>query len=122
MRAEYEIRDAVLHAVITGDYSAAHARQNKANIARLINESGVRRGLIDLRGAMITQSTIDIYEINSSIDGDIPRDVRFAFVYSPATFTTELAEFAENVLVNAGHDARVCVDPDEALRWVKGER
>lgn len=119
MQASLEIKDGVLHAVVTGTYGAADAFALREKLGTLIEESGVRLGLVDLRGATITHTTTDIYEINTALGGFIPKNTKFAFVYAPEMFSRELAEFSENVLVNAGYDARVCTDPDEALRWVK---
>lgn len=121
MRATYEARDGVLYASITDTFSQADAKQNRDTLVRMMQETGLRRGLIDLSAAKVTQNTFDIYELNTKLDDIVPKSVRFAFVYSSETMSRELAEFAENVLVNAGYDARVCTDYDEALRWVKGE-
>lgn len=121
MHATYDLIDGVLFTTVTGTYGAAEALELRGEIAKRVKESRTRLGIVDLRKATITQTTFDIYEINTSLDGFIPKNTRFAFVLSPEALSPELAEFSENVLVNAGYDARVCPDMDEALRWVKGE-
>lgn len=118
MQATYNIADGVLRIVVTGTYGSPEAFELRELVGKLVRESGVRLGLVDLRAAIITHTTLDIYEINTSLDDYIPKDVRFAFVYSPDTLSQELAEFSENVLVNSGYDARVCTDIDEAVRWI----
>lgn len=121
MHATYEVIDGVLHTTVTGTYGAAEALELRGEIAHRVKKSGIRLGIVDLRKATITQTTFDIYEINTSLDGFIPKETRFAFVYNPGALSPELAEFSENVLVNAGYEARVCPDMHQALRWVKGE-
>ena len=119
MEATYEIKDGVLFVVVRGPYGAAEAFELRGEAARIVEESRVRMGLVDLRAAQILHTTVDIYETNTSLDDFIPKQTRFAFVYSPEALSVELAQFSEDVLVNAGYNARVCTDFDEALAWVK---
>ena len=119
MPARYEVIDGVLHAVITGTYGAQEAFALRGEMAAMVREQNLRLGIIDLRKADITHTTIDIYEVNTSLDDFIPKNTRFAFVYAPENLPQELAAFSEDVLVNAGYDARVCTDFDDALQWIK---
>lgn len=121
MDATYEIEDGVVRVTVRGTYGADDALELRGTMAQMVEESGVRRALVDLRAATITHTTLDIYEVNTSLEDFIPKDARFAFVYSPETLSAELARFSENVLVNAGYNARVTTDFDAALEWVKQE-
>jgi hypothetical protein len=112
-----EVQDIIMGRV-RGRLDAAVARNVATDLARLVGEHGCRRLLMDLRGAQVTSSTLEIYSIprvvkEAGVSGGIKRALVVAEI-------TQDFEFLETTLVNAGNLVKLFTDPEAALTWLKG--
>jgi hypothetical protein len=118
MPTNYQVDGDILQVSITGDLSLVEAAAAQSNTARIANERGVRKVLVDLRGTSPSLSTVEYFEFASSFVELFPRETRHGVVFDPETYPAEDAHFLETVARNRGAVLRMFSDLDEARDWL----
>ncbi len=113
----YDEAQDIIMGRLHGKLDAVVAKEVATDLARLVGEHGCRRLLMDLRGAQVTSSTLEIYTIprvvkEAGVSGSIKRAVVVAEI-------TQDFEFLETASVNMGSQVKLFTDPEAALAWLK---
>lgn len=105
---------------VEGEIDPHAVKAMATEFAELVNRSGCRKLLNDLRGAHITSSTFDIYNMPRIVDTQgVPISCRRAFLLSGSS---EDFNFLETVSINVGQQVRIFInDMEAALEWLREE-
>ncbi len=84
---------------------------------KIINETGIKRILNDVRGVPDAMGIADGYEFayTDTRALNLPSDIRAAILTDPADKTHS---FQETVAHNAGYRVKVFIDIDKAVAWL----
>ncbi len=85
----------------------------------LLKDSGFQRLLIDVREVAEPPTTLDNFEISSSLHQDLPERVRVAILAPP--HHRQSTRFSENVTHNRGFNVRAFDDESTALAWLTND-
>jgi hypothetical protein len=122
MRAEITIRGEIVEITAPETWPLEDAVQTQAEVARLLEERGLSRILVDCRRYKTTQMNIlDTYQLTSSHREVFPPGTRHATVVAPEDKTAAPVLFADDVAVNRGIDFRTFDDLESARAWLLGE-
>jgi len=119
MPVDYEIKDQILHISVNGWWSSQIGHSVQAEAAKLCNDHGITRLLIDFRNAENLSSTIDIYEVTKDHARVFGSDVKHAVVLRKDEKLKQSAEFFETVARNRGIIAESFTSISDAIQWLK---
>lgn len=112
----------VMHLVFTGEISGNDMREATTKCITLQNQTGVLRFFIEVNGWEIVASFVDIYNLayKQYSEEKAQRQSRIAVVL-PTTLSGQVAvNFYETVCQNAGWNAQVFADRENAIDWLSG--
>lgn len=114
----YDESQGIIMGRVQGRLDAAVVKDVATDLARLVGEHGCRRLLLDLRGALVTSSTHEIYVIPRVVkEAGVPGGIKRALVVAEIT---QDFDFLETASINAGNVIKLFTDPEAALAWLKG--
>lgn len=115
MELVYEMRRDHLHVVVSGDFDAARARLELANILRCSATSGITRILVDARAVGSLVPTADRYQLATQLADQSQGRVRMAIVVDPSNRHTQTFE---DTATNRGVAVRTTVSMPEAVEFL----
>jgi len=101
-----------------GILGVADAYGVRGEVARIMAEKEIRLVLVDVRGARVSASTMELFDFHATEPRSLPSGTKFALVYSPAAWDPDSVAFAESVSANRGLNKRSFMDRAEAIRWL----
>lgn len=102
--------------IIEGSFTLSTLKELAEDIAQFVEQHGCYRILNDLRQAELTRGTIDVYNMPKTAKG-AGIDIRFRRALVVGERSSEFY-FLETVFINQGHNVKMFIDIDEALRWL----
>lgn len=104
---------------VTGQLDLPLLQQIAKDVAQLIQETGVRRVLNDLRDAQPTPKTIDVYNMPQTAQkAGVSQYTKRAIVVGDKS---EDFRFLETVFINQGHQVRMFAKLEDAKQWLQIE-
>lgn len=107
--------DGVIEVRHWGEATATDVRDARSKVATLIEQTGVREVLVDLRDIASFLDTVEIYELVT----DCSTSMRVAMLIAQDEAMHEDFSFLETVAVNRGYDVSMHTTRQEALRWLR---
>jgi len=119
MAFDFNIQNDLLWITVTGVFSDREARSLVPEAARMVQETGAERILIDYLKADMVFQTVGVYDVFTKT---VPKEpslygIRTAAVFSPSEDANDV-RFVENVAINYGLIYRAFTDIDAARAWL----
>jgi hypothetical protein len=119
MTHDIQIHDTgVVEIVHTGQMTIKEANESRNEAGALMAERGLRHVLADVSQTIHDESTVDLFEFNSTHYDVLPQGTWLAVVIPSDKSKRASAEFAETVAVNRGIAMKIFLDRDDALSWL----
>lgn len=113
----YDKQRDLINGKIEGEIDPDLVEKMASELAALVISTGCHKLLNDLRGAKITHSTLDIYQMPRIVDRHgVLKKCKRALLVSESS---EDFEFLETVSLNVGQQVRVFKEPQAAIDWLK---
>lgn len=119
MPAEIKVRGDVVEITVAETWAREEAMRTQAEAARLLEELGLRRILVDCRCFPAdAMKTLDTFELTSSHAARFPLGTRHAVVHRPDDQDATVVSFAQTVGANRGVNLQVFDDIERARAWL----
>ena len=104
---------------VTGSLDLPLLQQMANEVAKLIQETGARRVLNDLRNAKPTERTFEVYNMPQAAQkAGVSQFVKRAIVVGDKG---KDFHFLESVFINQGHQVCMFAEIEDAKKWLLGE-
>jgi hypothetical protein len=108
----------VVEIVHTGEMTIKEATESRDEAGAIMNKRGLRHVLADVSQTRHSESTVDLFEFNSTHYDVFPQGTWLAVVIPPGKSQRASAEFAETVAVNRGIAMKIFMNRDSAFTWL----
>jgi len=120
MPVEFRPENTILFVEAKGTFSARDMQGLRSESAKMAEQQGLSKLLVDIRQTEILTTMTDIFEFMVSLEEAFPVETKHAVVYSPDTHDSSKARFGETVAANRSIPLRMFTDIDEARSWLLG--
>jgi hypothetical protein len=117
---EIRLEGNILIATVMGELDMPSYQSMREHVRASLEQSGAQHVLIDLRGAVVQVSLIDVFDAASTNVDIFDRSGKYAIVYSETTLPEAQVHFGESVARTRGAQFRVFVDLALAQEWLNG--
>jgi hypothetical protein len=118
MPSHIEVQDQMLVVTLTGRVVGSDVEAAQTMAARVADERGLRKVLVDMRSADPRVGMMDIFDLHAALFGRFSLGTRHAVVFSPETYDPRNAKFGEDVAVNRGISVKTFTRIREATDWL----
>ena len=114
------LEDGIVEIVHTGRMTIKEATASRKEAAAIMTGRDLRLVLADVSDTDHDESTIDLFDFNTSQYDVFPRFTQLAVVIPPDPGKLASAQFAETVAVNRGIMMKIFLYKDDAMSWLRG--
>lgn len=114
----YDPERKIIFAIHTGKVNKEDLMTGQAEAAKLLEETGCRRILVDQRGIELNTSVSDEFQFSGASYHVIPDDVKVAVVINRDDPWKKDHMFMQSVNLNRGSQVVVFDDQAEAEKWL----